>query len=540
MKFFIVLIVIFMSVTFSVFSINDIADFKVRSIERRIVEYKDTFDLSSPLNSFLTFEYLIVNGKRGLQREASSYRIKSYMAKSGAPAVQINESKRNGILHRTIREVWTYKDSVAAVITDYVDSLCLIRFMSCEDGKWLNAGEDMSVTLLNARNVVREKSHNFLSMLRRVQCLKYVPSDTLSFVNYLNEAGMEPEDYLLRMMEKHKLLIYGEVHRRRISWELMKRVISDPRFYKTTGTVYMELSTDKQKELDRFFDNETIKPDIILSIFQDVQINGWYDRGMYEFILELWKLNKSLSPKDRIRVVAVDMPRPFSSLYSKEEYSDFFDNTEDRNNWMADQIERDMRSAIHTQSHLFIVGCAHAYKSSVPGIASAASGEDARLTVAAQLAGRFKQEDVFTVFSHTAIISNNGVIHGKIRHGVFDYAFMRTGYKPVAFSLQKSPFGMEPFDGIYEISYNESAGNYVDNFDGYIFLEPLENEEAEYILYDIFTDDYVQELKRRAVISDSEHERWYGLPVKDLTKEAIISNLKKATEGKKRWEALFR
>ena len=190
MKFFIVLIVIFMSVTFSVFSINDIADFKVRSIERRIVEYKDTFDLSSPLNSFLTFEYLIVNGKRGLQREASSYRIKSYMAKSGAPAVQINESKRNGILHRTIREVWTYKDSVAAVITDYVDSLCLIRFMSCEDGKWLNAGEDMSVTLLNARNVVREKSHNFLSMLRRVQCLKYVPSDTLSFVNYLNEAGM--------------------------------------------------------------------------------------------------------------------------------------------------------------------------------------------------------------------------------------------------------------------------------------------------------------------------------------------------------------
>lgn len=207
---------------------------------------------------------------------------------------------------------------------------------------------------------------------------------------------------------------------------------------------------------------------------------------------------------------------------------------------MANEIERDMRSGNHTRNHLFIVGCAHAYKSSVPGIASVASGKDAQLTVVAQLAGRFAPEDVFTVFSHTEIISNNGVIHGKIRHGIFDLAFMRTGYEPVAISLRDSPFGMEPFDGIYEISYNESAGNYADNLDGYIFLEPLENEEAEYILYDIFTDDFVQELKRRAVISDSEHERWYGLPVKDLTKEAIISNLKRATEGKKRWEALFR
>ena len=51
---------------------------------------------------------------------------------------------------------------------------------------------------------------------------------------------------------------------------------------------------------------------------------------------------------------------------------------------------------------------------------------------------------------------------------------------------------------------------------------------------DIFTGDFVQELKRISVISGQ-----FRIPVKDLTKEAIISNLKKATEGKKRGGGSF-
>jgi hypothetical protein len=178
---------------------------------------------------------------------------------------------------------------------------------------------------------------------------------------------------------------------------------------------------------------------------------------------------------------------------------DHFNKILDRNTQMAKIISETISAQKDQRHNLFIVGEAHAYKSSVPGIAVGRRNNESRPTAAAQLSKTFSPQEVFSIFQHCPIISNNGTIHGKIRNGLFD----------------------------------KGAGSLESNYDAYLFLEPLESEPEEYYLYDIITDTYVQELVRRTEMTKTTVNKWFG--VEEITQEAIISKLKSKYENKKRW-----
>jgi hypothetical protein len=300
--------------------------------------------------------------------------------------------------------------------------------------------------------------------------------------------------------------------------------------------MFLEISSDKQEDLNTFFESKTLDSEIILKIFREIQINGWYDKGMYEFLIELWHLNKSLPEQDKIEVVAVDIARPFNKLTTSEMYHEYFDNVVDRNEQMAKIVSQTIESDEGTRNYAFIVGMAHAYKSTTPGIASANKNEEPKPTAGALLAKQYSKENVFTIFTHCAIISNDGTIHGNVRNGVFDEAFASNKDKSIAFNLMKSPFGREPFDAIYEISYDTRTGTYEDNYDGYIFLESLDSEPGEYLLPEIITDEFITELERRASLINVKAESWFG--VDSMDKKAILDKIKSDSETKK-WENKF-
>ena len=510
-------------------------DFKIIEINKRVDEYPDKYDLNSPLNSFISFKYLQSQGKQGLYRAVNSYRIKDAFPKPNAPDIEIKKDKRDALLQTRIREIIIYKDSVAGLITDYLQPpMCIITYLSLEDGKWLNAGEGLGNDLIDAREKFKDNSKTFLQFIYRTIEFKTVSTDTSSFINYLKKNGKTPKEFVLQSLMNNKIVVYGEIHRRKSSWDLMKSIINDPRFAEHTGTIFMELSSDKQDELNTFFANGKLDTEIILDIFRSVQIYGWYDKGMYEFLLELWKLNQKLPQKARIQVVAVDEPRPFDSLKNFEELEYHF-NTLDRNEQMAQNISSTIKNQKGKRNNLFIVGDAHAYKSLVPGIASGREYNEALPTAAAQLSEMFSQEDVFTIFPHCPIISNDGKIYGKIRNGLFDQVFAEMGNGSIAFNLKDSPFGKEPFDGIYEIRYSTQAGSFEKNYDAYLFLEPLEIESEEYLFNSIITEDYLKELKRRAKMTNNSLEKWFDVD------NAIIENIKMTKEfdpSKKRWTDL--
>ena len=350
-------------------------DFKTLLVDKRVREYPNRYDLGTPLDSFVTFKYLMSEGKRGAYRSVNSYRIKGFFPRSDASDSEVQPQAKERILQTHIKEIIVYKDAVAGVITEYSDPMCIITYLSLEEGKWLNAGEGFGNDLDDARKRFRENSRTFVDFIDRIRELKRVPPDPVPFLRHLRDHGRAPKALILDALARHPLVIYGEIHRRKASWDLLITVLHDPAFAENVGTVFMELSADKQEALNAYFRKDNLDPEIILGIFRDVQIDGWYDKGMFDFLKEAWKLNKRLSPARQLRFVAVDEPRPFSSFTNKEELDSHFKRSLDRNEQMAKLIYETKSTQKDRRNSLFIVGIAHAYKSSGPGIAGGKSGE---------------------------------------------------------------------------------------------------------------------------------------------------------------------
>ena len=533
---FTILLIILSTITYAQ---NDEKDFVIMNINKQVNEYLDHFDLSSPINSFITFKYLQSEGKQGLYRSVNSYKYRDFFPKENTPDAIVQEETKEKLLNTKINEIVIYKDSVAGIITDppakstFTLPMQIITYLTLEEGKWLNAGENLGNDIDDALLKFKEDAPKQLEKIHQIIKLKNVSKDTASFVNYLKENSKEPKQFMLQSLAEHKIVVYGELHRREASWELMKIVIDDPNFSAEVGTVFMELSSDKQAELDSFFNKEVLDKEIILNIFRDVQINGWYDKGMYEFLLELWTVNKNLPIEKRIKVIAVDEPRPFRTFKTGKEMENYFKYTPERNDQMAEIILQTIKSSKDKRNNLFIVGLGHAFKSIITDMAIGSKEGKMKSTAASQITAALPEGQVFTIFQHIPIIDNHGHVYGKLRNGIFDYALSATGNKPVAFNLKNSPFGKEPFDALFEVSYNKMIGNYEDNYDAYIFLGPLETEQSEYLFYDILTDDYVKELERRATMTNTTVEKWFG--VSEATKEAIIEKLKSDSKNNTRW-----
>ena len=501
-------------------------------INKQLKDFPDTYDLSTPLNAGITCSYLIVNGKENLWRDASVYMIKEYFPKGRVADRVVSEENKTRMLNGTIEEVIIYKDSFACMITKLDSAYYSIRWLGFEDGKWLNNGEDGRHSLEESRNLFNTYASKNLAKLHQSNVVKSVSTDTLAFVNYIKQYGSEPKHFLLETLAKYPLVIYGEIHRRKVSWDFLSSVLSDSRFPERVGTVFLELPAYQQPEFDRFYASKELDTEILLDIMRSEQIYGWWDRGEYEFLLNVWKLNQTLPADRQIRVIATDEQPPYKLFKTEEDFEKWRENSYNRNTRMADVIEQTVKTKMDNRNCLFVVGYMHAYKSHVP----VAEGENPVLSAGAQLVQRLSAENVFNIFQHVPMGTNWGAL-GLIRQGLFDVAFEKTGNKPVAFNLSDSPFGTEPFDADYGMSFDSRVGNFADNFDGYIFFQPLKDEDSDYVLYGIWNDQFVEEIKRRAALDHWDVNRWLDIEG-ELTKEKII-NVFKEKEGKKRWRYLF-
>lgn len=247
----------------------------------------------------------------------------------------------------------------------------------------------------------------------------------------------------------------------------------------------------------------------------------------------MW-VNHNLNNK--IKVVAADYPRPFyQHIASKEQYDSISRMPLDRNEIMAEIIENEINNSHDKRNYLFIVGLGHAYKS--PALRRSSLLKNG-LSAGYILSEKLGKENVFSIFTHTVSVANNGYIFGKIRNGLFDYVFAENGNEKIAFDLKDSPFGKEWFDAT-ELQFDIKAGSFADNFDGYIFLQPVQEEVNNTPLYELYTDDFINEIKKRAKVANKENYKYWGVELKNLDRNELLNNMRKV-EGQKRWEDLLK
>lgn len=499
-----------------------LSDFRIEKIDRQVREFPlDSINLSSPMDYYLSRAQVRLNGKHNAWQSISTSMF-DFSAK--VPDEVVDDDTRNDILNENIDYIVTYRDSVASIVT-HSDGQDFVLLNNCwlEDGKWVNRGQGIADDWNDAQEQLFEKLPEALYDLPRVAVINKLPNDVTPFVSYISNVELTPEKFLLEMLGSHKLVINGEYHRRKVSWDMLMRLISLPRFADTVGCVFMELPSWHQLTMDEFMSCDTLKNHLIFQIFQDEQVNGWWDRGEYEFLCKLWNLNHSLPAGKKIRVVLADYQIPYSKITAREDAQ----TLEDRNSHMTNVVVNTIKNSSDNRNNLFLVGCGHAYKSNQAGYASAADGKEAELTAGAQITNALGRNNVFTVFQHVLPGDNHGGNKLPIRGGVFDAAFELNGNKPIGFKLANSPFGAEPFDGIYEIKYKTASGSYQDNFDGYLFLAPLSDEPKAKPLTEIFTDEFVVEMQRRASVMGYEDLQyiWFGCRAPELTREYVIQTL---------------
>ena len=172
-------------------------EFKTVLVNKKIKEFRDTIDLSSPLKTCASVNYIMINGKNSLWREVSTVRFKAFMPDPTVPDSKVTEEVKSRFLETTIKEIIYYKDSVACAISEIRDSLFSIRPFYFENGKWLQAGEDERKSMESARQHFAKYAEYNLQLLRRIIAISKVPTDTTAFIVYLKEKGCNPKEFLL-------------------------------------------------------------------------------------------------------------------------------------------------------------------------------------------------------------------------------------------------------------------------------------------------------------------------------------------------------
>jgi hypothetical protein len=392
-----------------------------------------------------------------------------------------------------ILEVFTFGQE-AAVHARRADGRIDVAFFHLQDGQWLGAEIGEALTLPLARR---------LTLRRFSASVPQPPRDKIAdpaaylqpLVDHLRRTARPPRDFLLQSLAAHRLTVIGEIHHRPAYWSLNSRLVADPSFARTTGTIYLELPSNHQSDIDRFLAAGAFDPVPVIHTFRDVSWMGWPDQPMLDFFDTVWKVNQVLPANRRIRVVAVDTPRPWKDIHRRDDWKRY---ETDRDHYMAGKILADLPRRSDPRGALFVVGYAHAARA----LRFSADQLSVIDTAASQLAESLGDQ-LYTILQHGPVIDNLGGTYGRAARGLFDSAFAAYtpgGSQPIAFPLADSPFGAQPFDVEAELA-RVTTGRYQDAFDAYLYLGPLEDEIFSPLIQDFYTDDFVNELDRRSRLS---------------------------------------
>jgi hypothetical protein len=479
---------------------------RVYEVNKKVSDFPEEEDFSTPESAYAVINRIMADGEESAWGRASvkalQDRVPGADAKKQDVAPEIARMWREAL----IVEVRIFRDTHGTVIakltrpggeTEYDQ-----RAVELEGGRWLNYGQNVLPSLEAARARFARNCSQWVE--KRVYPRVDDPESYLQpFVEYLQREGQEPTSFVLKALAGHKMVILGEVHHRPRYWAFNRSLVEAPAFGKTVGTIYMELPSHAQALVDRFLAAETLDTAPVIEMLRDVLWTGWPDQPMLEFFEAVWRVNQGLTPEQRLRIVLVDMPRPWAEIKERGDWAKY--NT-DRDELMAENVLKDQRAHAADARHaLFIVGVGHAMLN-----LKYADGVTPMCSAGWYLREALGADAVYAILPHTPMMTNVGRVDGRLILGLFDSAFEAMGKQPTAFALTRGPFGEQAFDALPD---RAAVGTYRDGYSAYLYLGPLEDEVFSPLIPGFYTDAFVRELDRRhRLMWGKSLVEAYGLP----------------------------
>ena len=459
---------------------------QVYSVNRKVADFPDKEDMSTPEGAYATLNRLTASGERAFWRRLSIARIAQHLEEpSGKSELSAQEAAK--YLNAEILEVHVWEETNAVAIARMPNDFDL-RWLCRVNGKWLNDGNDGAPDLERARKrVLHGRAYRDAMRLRDSRPAVTNPEKHLRpFIEFLKREATEPRQFLLKALETHRLIILGEVHNRQRYWAFNAALVRSPEFARHAGAIYLELPSNDQPLIEQFLAAPKYDPAPVVDMLRDMFEFGWPDQPTVEFFQAVWEANQSRPKNQRLRIVLADMVRPWKEIRKREDWARY---EVDRDKFMADQIAGDLRAnAKESKCGLFIVGYMHAMKN--------LTYPDGELMKSAgwHLCETFGPTNVFVLFPHSPVISNHGEVDGRLALGLFETAFAALTNQPMAFPLDHGPFGELLFDASLDFT---TADPYRRGFDAFLYLGPLEDEIVSPLVPGFYTEEYAREVDRR-------------------------------------------
>lgn len=234
------------------------SDFAVDTISTQVGNFQlDSINLSSPLNYYLSRAWVRSTGKQRLWHDISTSK---FNFDTNAADEVVDSDMRSYIANETIDRIVVYRDSVAVIITHTEgEDLVFLNYCWIEHGRWVNGGQGMADSLEQAHETLLTQLPYHHANLPRIARIEALPQSEVPFVEFLLNSTSSPEHFLFDMLESHRLVINGEFHRRKVSWDMLKRLIALPEFPDKVGHIFMELPSWCQPKMDSLMASDLLQ-----------------------------------------------------------------------------------------------------------------------------------------------------------------------------------------------------------------------------------------------------------------------------------------
>jgi uncharacterized RDD family membrane protein YckC len=155
-------------------------------------------------------------------------------------------------------------------------------------------------------NVTTTYSQRDPSSLVEVSSLQQ--TDNAAFVNWLDENGKDPVDYVVEVARKHQITIFGEVHHIQDDLLFLNRII--PELYHRAGVtcIAMEaLTMEDNAKLAKLVTSEQFDGGLALQIARHQGWQAWGGKEYWDVFETVWRLNQTLpAASKKMRLVGLD------------------------------------------------------------------------------------------------------------------------------------------------------------------------------------------------------------------------------------------
>ncbi|MCP4713197.1 MAG: hypothetical protein GY869_31590, partial [Planctomycetes bacterium] len=300
---------------------------KVYSVNKKVSEFPEKEDFSTPEAAYAAINRVMASGEQGAWRRISVAALGNRLPPADAAKREVSAEVSKKWLSADILEVRIFNQRRAVVLADLssnpskpeIDK----RLVNLEGGRWLNTGQDFPAASLEAARV--ETNSKFANMMEKpVRAAVADPKAYLKpFVDFLKEKAEDPKALVMRALGEHKLVIMGEIHHRPRYWAFNSSLVTEPEFAERVGVIYMELPAHAQGLVDEFLAGRECKTRLVIEMLQDNLWMGWPDQAMLDFFVQVWIVNQELEPMKRLRIVLVDMERPWSKIKARVDWAQY-------------------------------------------------------------------------------------------------------------------------------------------------------------------------------------------------------------------------